>query len=305
MAKNIKWQFLNAINENFVEGMDKHSIKAAEEMDGTRIFSYADREGLKDVSGNFCNWMKENHPGIKFVKDIKAEHIQGFLNEKADTCSKATLEQYASKFRKLENIVNATYGTKKSQANYRGFIIPTGVENTKIRSVAMSKEDFKKIEQAFENSTSKAKVALQLGEKLGLRVSEITKLQGRDIDLKNGKIHVIDGKGGRDRKVPIRAEDRAYFADLKARTGDRERICPMQHNSVNRAINRKMKDLGIASKYRDTSIHAIRKMYAQTEFERFRAEGKTINEALGEVSEQLGHSKDRKELMQQYVLRIK
>lgn len=305
MAKNIKWQFLNAINDNFVEGMDKHSIKADGEMDNTRIFSYADREGLKDVSGNFSNWMKENHPGIKFVKDIKAEHIQGFLNEKANTCSKATLEQYASKFRKLENIVNKTYKAKNNQADYKGFVVPAAVENTKIRSVAMSKEDFKKLEQAFENSTSKAKVAIELGEKLGLRVSEITKLQGKDIDLDKGVVHVIDGKGGRDRNVPIRAQDRAYFVDLKARTGEKERICPVQHNSINRAINRKMNDLGIASKYRDTSIHAIRKMYAQTEYDRLRAEGKTIDKALGEVSEQLGHSENRKALMREYVLRIK
>ena len=66
-----------------------------------------------------------------------------------------------------------------------------------------------------------------------------------------------------------------------------------------------MKSLGIRNKYTDTSIHCIRKMYAQKEYDRCRAEGKDINKSLQEVSQLLGHGKDRLELMRQYVLNIK
>lgn len=303
MSRNIKYQFLNAIDANFKEGMDKHSIKGNGGTDGTKVFSYADREGLKDVSGNFANWMKENHSEIKLAVDIKSEHIQGFLNEKAKTCSYATLEQYASRFNKLEKIVNKVYG--KGKAEYQGFIIPAGVENTKIRDVAMSKEDFDKLSQAFEKSASHAKVAIQLGEKLGLRVSEMTKLQGRDINLEEQKVLIKDSKGRRDRKVSIRPEDKAYFAALKAKTGDMERVCPVHAGSVNRAIHRQLKELGIEAKYKDTSVHAIRKMYAQKEYDRFRAEGKSIQESMSKVSELLGHGEKRNHLMRQYILNIK
>lgn len=302
MARNLKYQFLNAINSNFKEGMDKHSIKDAGQMNGARVFSYADRKNLIDVASNFSNWMKQEHPEVKQVKDVKANHIQGFLNSKKDTCSQATLKQYANKFNKLEKVVNSTYNTN---ANYKGFAIPTTKEQTKIRNSSMSKSDFKKLEAGFSNSRSSAKTAIQLTARAGLRVSECTKLQGRDINLSKGVIKVKDGKGGRDREVPIRPEDRAYFTDLKAQYQDYERICPVQTDSINKAIERELEKQGLKEKYEDTSIHSIRKMYAQDEFDRLREEGHSISESLKEVSKLLGHGEDRMELMQQYVLDIK
>lgn len=301
MGRNLKYQFLNAINSNFKEGMDKHSIKATGEMNNTRIFSYADRKNLIDVASNFSNYMKTNYSEVKQVKDVKADHIQSFLNSKANSCSNATLKQYESKFNKLENVVNNTYNIN---ANYKGFVVPASTENTKIRNSAMSREDFNKLQQSFSNSNSSAKTAIELTSRAGLRVSECTKLQGRDIDLNKGTIHVVDGKGGRDRDVTIREEDKQYFANLKASVGDRERICPVQSDSINKAIRRQMERLEMQNKYTDTSIHCVRKMYAQEQYDNYREQGMEINQALGAVSVDLGHSENRLELMKSYVLNI-
>lgn len=302
MGKNLKHQFIYAIENNFKEGMDKHSMKADGIRNDGKIFSYADRKNLIDVACNFANYMKENYKNIKLVKDVRAEHIQGFLNEKADICSNATLKQYESKFKKLEKIVNKTYDIN---ADYKGFKVPLSKENTKKRNTSMSQEDFKKLENYFKSSKSSGGMAIQLTSRLGLRVSECVKLQGRDINIKENIIHVADGKGGRDRDIPIRAEDRNYFINLKAKTGDLERVCPVRADSINKSLDRAMKSLGIRNKYTDTSIHCIRKMYAQKEYDRCRAEGKDINKSLQEVSQLLGHGKDRLELMRQYVLNIK
>lgn len=301
MGKNIKQQFIHAIDQNFNEGMDKHSIKAQDLSDGTKIFSYADRKNLLDVACNFANFLRENGYNVKLVKNINAEHIQSFLNCKAETCSSATLQQYANKFSKLENLVNKTYNIN---ANFKGYTVPLGKENTKIRNTCMSVQDFQKLENYFSRCSTSAKTAIQLTARVGLRVSECVKLQGRDIDLKNNIIHVQDGKGGRSRDVPIRVEDKAYFADLKANTADMERVCPVRPDSINKALNRALNAIELKSKYKDTGIHCIRKMYAQREFGRCRAEGKPIKQSLGEVSVLLGHGKDRLELMQQYVLNI-
>lgn len=301
MGRNLKYQFFNAINNNFKEGMDKHSIKANNQMNNTRIFSYADRKNLIDVASNFSNFMKSNFSEVKQVKDVKAEHIQSFLNEKSKSCSNATLKQYESKFNKLENIVNNTYNIN---ANYKGFVTPTSSENTKIRNSSMSREDFNKLQQSFSNSNSSAKVAIELSARCGLRVSECTKLQGRDINVEKGTIHVVDGKGGRDRDITIREEDKQYFADLKAQYSDTERICPVRNDSINKAIQRELERLDMKDKYADTSIHCIRKMYAQEQYDRYRDEGYEIKEALGQVSVDLGHSENRLELMKSYVLNI-
>lgn len=301
MARNIKYQFKNAIDDNFKGGKDKHSMKREGKMDNTRIFSYSDRNNLIDVSANFSNWMKKNHNEIKLVKDIKAKHIQKFLNEKAKTTSQATVNQYASKFNKLQNIINKTYGTK---ADYKGFIVPTTIRDKKVRNSSLSKEDFKKLEDSFSNSKSSAKHAIQLTARSGLRVAETVKLKGKDIDLVKNTIHVHEGKGKRSRDVPIRPEDRAYFNDLKASVGSNERICPVRSGSINAAVRRHMRHLGISDKYKDTNIHAIRKMYAQHSYNKLRGDGLGRREALGKVSILLGHGEDRIALMKEYVLEI-
>lgn len=302
MGKNLKQQFIYSIEDNFQESMDKHSMKSNGVRNDGKVFSYADRKNLIDVACSFANFMKENYNDIKLVKEIKADHIQSFLNQKASECSNATLKQYQAKFNKLEKIVNKTY---KLNVKYKGYQLPLSEENTKIRNTSMSPEDFKKLENTFANSKSYGKIAIQLTARAGLRVSECTKLQGRDINLEKGIIHVEDGKGKRNRDVPIRAEDKNYFADLKANIGDMERVCPVRTDSINKSIDRAMKGEGIRNKYNDTSIHCIRKMYAQREYNRYRAEGIEIREALGKVSVLLGHGEDRLELMRQYVLDIK
>lgn len=301
MGKNLKHQFIHAIEDNFKEGMDKHSMKSDGIRNDEKIFSYADRKNLIDVACNFSNFMKDNYKDIKLVKEVRADHIQSFLNQKASECSNATLKQYEAKFNKLEKIVNKTYNIN---VKYKGYTLPLAKENTKIRDSSMSKEDFMKLEKYFNNSKSSAKIAIQLTARAGLRVSECTKLQGRDINLKDNVIHVEDGKGGRNRDVPIREEDRSYFSNLKSSVGDRERICPVQSDSINKSIDRAMKREGIRNKYNDTSIHCIRKMYAQKEFDRCRSQGMEIRQALQEVSKLLGHGEDRMELMRQYVLNI-
>ena len=87
--------------------------------------------------------------------------------------------------------------------------------------------------------------------------------------------------------------------------GEYERICPIQSDSVNKAVQRCMERVGIAEKYKNTSIHSIRKMYAQQEFDKYREQGMEIDKALGQVSVQLGHGENRLELMREYVIDIK
>ena len=79
---------------------------------------------------------------------------------------------------------------------------------------------------------------------------------------------------------------------------------PVKEDSINKAIQREMEKLELKDKYEDTSIHAIRKLYAQEQFDRYREQGMEIQEALGQVSVDLGHSENRIELMKEYVLNI-
>ena len=67
--------------------------------------------------------------------------------------------------------------------------------------VAITEEEFYKVIESTKNN--KHKIAYLLGFASGLRISEILHLQKEDIDLLNKTILVKQGKGGKDRVVPL------------------------------------------------------------------------------------------------------
>lgn len=67
--------------------------------------------------------------------------------------------------------------------------------------IAISEEDFVKL---IENTKKdEHKTAFLLGFGAGLRVSEVTKLEQRDINMGERKIFIRQGKGKKDRVVPL------------------------------------------------------------------------------------------------------
>ena len=67
--------------------------------------------------------------------------------------------------------------------------------------IALDKEDFAKLIQ--NTKKDKHKVAFLLGFGAGLRVSEVVKLEPRDIDFGKQSIFIRQAKGSKDRVVPI------------------------------------------------------------------------------------------------------
>lgn len=305
MARNLKYQFKNAIDKNFKEGQDKHSMKHVDGIGNGKIFSYSDRKNLIDLSSNFSNYLRENYSEVKMVRDIKPEHIQGFFNEKSEKCSKHTLLQYQSKMVKLEQLVNKTYNINSNLT--KGYVIPSSDRNiSKVRNISMTRDEFNRVVDSMKNSTSSAKVGIEISGRFGLRVSEVIKLQGRDIDVERGIISIVDSKGGRSREITIREEDKVFCREIKEGLGERERVVPLRADSVNRFLSRKLDECGLKEKYNSakTGIHSIRKMVAQEVYDRCRAEGLSIKESLDKTSNYLGHGKNRDELMKDYVLKI-
>jgi integrase/recombinase XerD len=67
--------------------------------------------------------------------------------------------------------------------------------------VAINEQEFEKLIRHTNKKTHK--LAFLLGFGAGLRISEITALESRHINLKNKNINVEQGKGGKDRVVPL------------------------------------------------------------------------------------------------------
>ncbi len=289
MARNLKYQLKTCVEQNFKEGMDKHSIKQCGGGNG-KIFSYADRSNLINFTSNFANWMKDNYPEVKMAKDINSNHVQSFLNSKSNNCSRATLKQYVSKANKMAKLINNTY----NQDIKFNVVAPVSKSsNQPLRNKQMEVNHYNKLISKMRDGNGKN--ALMITKNFGLRVSEVTKLQNRDIDLDKGVIRVVGGKGGRDREVPIRSQEQRQVAEqLKATVRqETDRIVPIKPNSINMALSRAMDRIGVGEEYSDTGIHSIRKLYAQEQYNYYRSSGMEINQALGEVSRDLGHSLER------------
>lgn len=290
--RNLKYQFLQAINNSFRESMDKHSDKANGIRNTDKIYSYSSRTNLIDLSANFANYMREAYPAIHKVNEIQTKHIQGFLNSKTENCSQSTLNQYSAQFRKLEKCVNAKY---HCNVDYGGAVVPVSCKNGggKIRNVMLSQNDFKTLIKNTSNQNLKK--ALTLSYHFGLRAAECAKLKFEDIKY-NG-ISIIDSKGKRSRFIPAETEkQRQILEQIKEK--ENGRIFTIQHQSLEQAFRRELKKNGIV--IQNGAFHTCRKAYATEKYKEYR-DDLSVKEAMSKVSVNLGHGASRFELMKEYI----
>lgn len=296
IACNLKYQFLTAINQHFKEGMDKHSMKHAGEMDGTRIFSYADRSNLVDLAAGFSEYMKQEHPQIKEVRHITTDHVQGFLAAKSSTATQATLLQYGSRFAKLERLVNDSY--KSCQVDFHSIVVPSSSKcSGKVRSQMLAASDYQTLLSSTTNTNLRN--ALVLSYCAGLRASECSKIKASDWHAASGVLRIVDSKGKRTREVKVPQQH--IVAVNAVMTSTEGRICSCQTESLQKAFRRQLAACGLASTYTAGAFHMTRKAYATQLYQECRKQGISVQRSLSTVSRSLGHGANRNNLMKQYI----
>lgn len=270
--------------------MDKHSLKS-QGKDNSKIYSYSDRKNLIDLSSNFANWLKINYPEIKQLYEINSSHIQEFLSSKTSDCSQKTLEQYQSRFRKLEVLANSTYNIN---VNYHNVVTPLSSRNggSKIRNAMLSTANYNKL---LKTTNANFRKALTLSFHFGLRAAECAKLRYEDIS-ENG-IKIIDSKGKRNRFIPVEnKQQKKIIEDFLNKKG---RVVSVQVGSLQQAFNREKKKQGVFITNGD--FHTARKAFATNKFQEYRKQGQSVQQALNNVSHRLGHGNNRNDLMKQYI----
>jgi integrase len=298
MSRNIGYQFQNAIDSNFREGIDKHSLKSSGETFG-HVFSYGEKRSLLQIGYEMKNYTKGSFPNIKMVRDIKPEHWNSFLQKKSETCGQVTLRNYASRIGKLEDLVNKRYGTN---VDWRSDIdIPlSGKAADAQRVQSMDPKDFQKIMSVCQNSTSRAAPAVQLAGVTGARVNELAVLKPGDINVQKCEI-ALHGKGGRDRVVSVDPKYLGLLQEIKQNSFSEKSCFGLKQDSITKFLNRTMVKIGIKKKYPETSIHAIRKMVAQEKWDQLREQGCSKKETMQKISQFLGHGRNRTDIMRVYV----
>jgi len=299
----LELQFKMAAEMRFREHVDKHAMKRAGVLrESALIFSYAALYNLMDLADSFCRWLREHDYRYRYLRDIPVEVLNEFLEKKSATVSYRTLKNYESRIRTWEKIINAAFKTEirwsdRLQVPYK--LKPKETEILRIQQ--MQRNDFEKIMgyMARKQSRSKAPFALELSARFGLRVEGTARICPRNVhlDVKGlfgfGTIDITE-KGGRTRTIGIKNEaDREFIGELIQEKEPDELLVPIQKDSVNKFLNRTMQKVGIKERYPETSIHSIRKLYAQETWNNYRQMGHTWDEALRYVNRQLGHGEER------------
>ena len=302
---NIKYQFLQAIENSFKENMDKHSIKKTEGHTD-KIFSYAARKNIINVASDFSKFINLNYTGdekIRYVRDVGVQHINSYLLSKKDKCTQETINQISAQLNKLELVCN-----KKYRLNLDWHTFRTVPQNDKksIRNIAFKDKQIEQIKDFLSRAKEcYGKKAIYIGIRWGLRAQEIECLKVKDFSLDKMQLRISGSgaKGGRGRILEIREGDIPLIKYLTNGKGPNDRVIPIRKNSICNYLHNVCAKLGfkdiLDSK---TSYHALRKYRAIKYYEELISNGVDKHTAQGITCEFLGHSRNRVDIARHYLL---
>jgi site-specific recombinase XerD len=142
-------------------------------------------------------------------------------------------------------------------------LIPYGKKPKKLPSVLSQAEVLRLLDAA---TVGRDRVLLQVAYGCGLRLSELLHLQVRDIDSSRMVIQVRQGKGAKDRLVPMSLrllqELRAYWRMCRPRTWlfpGQKPDRTMSAGNIQRRFTRLVKQVGLT---KHCSMHTLRHSYA-------------------------------------------
>ncbi|MBP3916190.1 tyrosine-type recombinase/integrase [Clostridium sp.] len=298
------YQFKSSIDGNFRPGAEKHSCKK-NKSGKVIVFSYSTRESLIKFSCNLVNFLKDNYPEVKKLKEIEMDHIYAFFEEKKKTCSQYTLDQYRSYLHTLEKLIKQHYHFRVKLYPEEKIYKSSKKKKieTKLRNVSMKQEDLDALLKYKANSNSKCMVGLRLADLFGLRVSEICSLKAKDINLEKNYLHIHESKGKRSRNIPIENfMQMSLCNELVEKFLPEERVCPVREDTLNKFLSRGCASLHI-TRYKNakTGVHSIRKKVAKQKLASEKKNGSTLQEAKDTTSKYLGHNENRNTVMNAYI----
>ncbi len=118
--------------------------------------------------------------------------------------------------------------------------------------IAIDEKEFVKLIKNTKKDTYK--IAFLLGFGAGLRISEVTKLESRDVNIHDKKIFIRQGKGGKDRIVPLPKGFKAKHLDMLP--------IKLGHRALQKAFKRTCSDAGLLKIKPTLHFHSLRHGFA-------------------------------------------
>lgn len=319
-SRSIAQQLIHAIADCSAIGESKRSYKLQHDGDtGYKIFGISYKKDLQKTARDLGNYIRENHPDIKRVRDITPDALQGYLQSK-HSCSLSYAQRQISHIGKLQECCSHTYGRSDWHTDRIRVPARQNIQEDKIRTHVASEYQFSRLLGVMHTPRSgESWKALILSHDAGLRVQESAMVKFGRLSPSGGRWGcgtitlqgAEDGcKGGRWRTVDIitpEARERLQMCMSGLQPGDnviRSKMGqPLDPGSIDRALQRAVQRTPDVreSWAANNGIHAFRKSFAQQSYDAARHSGSSKKEAVAYVNQQLGHGHDRSDLTRTYI----
>lgn len=308
---SLNYQLFASLENALSIGESKRNYRAICEDNKTdKIFSYSSYDTIKKTSVSFANFIKENYPEIRQLKEIMPCHILDYIEQKSKTCNDNTLRKIKMHMESIGIFASKKY-TSVNVDNWKVTDIPCGntPNNIRIKNGFTESDVTRLTEYATAPRRENMHKALTLVSVAGLRLDEVWTQKASDIHISStdkgdfgyGYINVTDAKHGRNRCVSIiSADDRDALKNL-IQTSDDDKIITCTKVNLQRMLAQAKKALEL-----DTigqSWHAVRKYYAQRFYDFYRVKH-TRKETINATNRMLGHGRGQLSKLQTYVRNI-
>ncbi len=230
----------------------------------------------------FNNFLSVKHNCPMYINDIKLSDIEDYLlDQKKRGIASASRSRSVYILRSFYN-----YCTKKDIAdkNIAALLEPVKVKQ-KERDF-LTEDEFEALVGGIKQPV--VKTVVQTLFYTGGRISEITDLKLDEVDLEDRVIHIIEGKGGKDRDIPI--NDKLYkilnnyIKNIREADSDRffalEKTGKVSPAYINRLIKEAVDKIGLE---KDVSAHVLRHSFGTNLLEKG-ASVVSIQKLLGHAS---------------------
>ncbi|EZH66283.1 hypothetical protein DH09_10120 [Bacillaceae bacterium JMAK1] len=240
-------------------------------------------EGYRSDLKMIKSYFSEKFNGQVYVDDISTSDVEGYL------LMLKNVKQYKAGSR------NRHLNTMKSFYKFccqEGWVQKNPVASIEKVKGQQKEKDILEIDEVelFVNTIDHPliKVVTQFMYYTGLRISECLSLQIEDVDLEKRQVHVIAGKGNKNRIVPINQQLKViltnYLSKLRPKTASAyffasKRSGKFSTPYVNRVLDRTRVELGWTKKI---SSHSLRHSFAS------HLARKGVN--IVDISKMMGHA---------------
>jgi len=231
---------------------------------------------------NFNNFLTVKHNCPVYVEDIKLQDIEDYLlHEKERGIASASRSRSLYILRSFYN-----YCCKKDicTKNLANLLEPVKVKQKE--RTYITEEEFEDLVKAITHPV--VRTVVQTMFYTGGRMSEIINLKMEDVDLENKVLHIIEGKGKKDRDVPINNKLHGilthYLKHIREADSDRffaiARTGKVSSSYINRCIHDAAHKLGWE---KNISAHVLRHSFGTNLLEKG-ASVVSIQKLLGHAS---------------------